>query len=152
MTPVKLREQVCRDRDDDKFIEAALAAGARTLIARDADLTILGKPFGFTTPGALLQAAAESACGGYPHEIQRLRVLGAKRCGALALDAQPKRSTDQSPIRVNAREPHILRSLGTVSRKPKGESVGLRGCEWPTKPTDQNHQQRNKNETDTNLI
>ena len=46
VTPVKLREQVCRDRDDDKFIEAALAAGARTLIARDADLTILRKPFG----------------------------------------------------------------------------------------------------------
>ena len=46
VTPVKLREQVCRDRDDDKFIEAALAAGARTLIARDVDVTILSKPFG----------------------------------------------------------------------------------------------------------
>ena len=40
VTPVKLREPVCRDRHDDKFIEAALAARARTLIARDADLTV----------------------------------------------------------------------------------------------------------------
>ena len=46
VTPVKLNEPVCRDRHDDKFIEAALAAGARTLIARDADLTVLQKPFG----------------------------------------------------------------------------------------------------------
>ncbi len=45
VTPVKLRETVCRDSHDDKFIEAALAAGARTLIARDADLTVLQKPF-----------------------------------------------------------------------------------------------------------
>lgn len=46
VTPVKLREPVCRDPDDDKFIEATLAAGARTLISRDADLTVLKKPFG----------------------------------------------------------------------------------------------------------
>ena len=46
VTPVKLREPICRDRHDDKFIEAALAAGARTLIARDRDLTVLQKPFG----------------------------------------------------------------------------------------------------------
>ena len=46
MTPLKFREPVCRDRYDDKFIEAALAAGARTLIARDRDLTVLQKPFG----------------------------------------------------------------------------------------------------------
>jgi putative PIN family toxin of toxin-antitoxin system len=56
VTPVKLREPVCRDRHDDKFIEAALAAGARTLIARDADLTVLQKPFGIEilTPRAWL--------------------------------------------------------------------------------------------------
>ena len=36
----------CRDPKDDKFIEAALAAGARTVIARDQDLTVLDKPFG----------------------------------------------------------------------------------------------------------
>jgi putative PIN family toxin of toxin-antitoxin system len=46
VTPVKLREPVCRDRGDDKFIEAALAAGAQTLIARDSDLTALKKPSG----------------------------------------------------------------------------------------------------------
>jgi putative PIN family toxin of toxin-antitoxin system len=56
VTPVKLREPVCRDRQDNKFIEAALAAGARTLIARDADLTVLEKPFGveILTPRAWL--------------------------------------------------------------------------------------------------
>ena len=56
VTPVRLREPVCRDRHDDKFIEAALAAGARTLIARDADLTVLQKPFGIEilTPRAWL--------------------------------------------------------------------------------------------------
>jgi len=56
VTPVRLREPVCRDPHDDKFIEAALAAGARTLIARDADLTVLQKPFGIEilTPRAWL--------------------------------------------------------------------------------------------------
>jgi uncharacterized protein len=56
VTPVRLREPVCRDRHDDKFIEAALAAGVRTLIARDADLTVLQKPFGIEilTPRAWL--------------------------------------------------------------------------------------------------
>lgn len=37
---------VCRDPKDDQFIEAALAGRARWLIARDADLTALEKPFG----------------------------------------------------------------------------------------------------------
>lgn len=46
VTPVKWREPVCRDRHDDKLIEALWAAGAQTLIARDPDLTILQKPFG----------------------------------------------------------------------------------------------------------
>lgn len=44
--PSALAEPVCRDPRDDIMIEAALAAGARTIIARDADLTVLGKPFG----------------------------------------------------------------------------------------------------------
>src|SRR4029077_18796786 len=35
-------------------------------------------------------------------------------------------------------------SRGIVSRKPKGESVGLRVYEWPSKPIDQNHQQGTK--------
>lgn len=46
VTPEPLRRPVCRDPMDDKFIEAALAAKARLLIARDADLTDLEKPFG----------------------------------------------------------------------------------------------------------
>jgi putative PIN family toxin of toxin-antitoxin system len=46
VTPVSLEQKVCRDSKDDKFIEAALAAGARTVIARDRDLTVLEKPFG----------------------------------------------------------------------------------------------------------
>lgn len=44
--PHSLTEQVCRDPKDDKFIAAALASGARTLITRDAGLTVLEKPFG----------------------------------------------------------------------------------------------------------
>ncbi|MBM3841567.1 MAG: putative toxin-antitoxin system toxin component, PIN family [Verrucomicrobia bacterium] len=56
VTPVKFDEPVCRDPKDDKFIEAALVAGARTLIARDPDLTVLHKPFGIEilTPRAWL--------------------------------------------------------------------------------------------------
>ena len=41
VTPTLLGRSVCRDPKDDKFIEAALAAGAQILIARDPDLTIL---------------------------------------------------------------------------------------------------------------
>ena len=46
VTPTPLRASVCRDPKDDKFIEAALAGDAHLLIARDADLTVLEKPFG----------------------------------------------------------------------------------------------------------
>ena len=46
VVPEPLARQVCRDPKDDKFIEAALAARARLLLARDADLTDLEKPFG----------------------------------------------------------------------------------------------------------
>ena len=46
IVPTPLTEPVCRDPKDDMMIEAALAAGAGTLIARDADLTVLEKPFG----------------------------------------------------------------------------------------------------------
>lgn len=46
VSPTPLANPVCRDPQDDKFLEAALAAGARLLIARDADLTDLEKPFG----------------------------------------------------------------------------------------------------------
>ena len=46
VSPVVLGQKICRDPHDDKFIEAALAAGARTIISRDRDLTVLDKPFG----------------------------------------------------------------------------------------------------------
>ena len=59
---------------------------------------------------------------------------------------RPKSNTRKRPRAAQ------LALSGTVSRKPKGESVGLRGCEWPKKPTDQKSSTRNKNETNTNLI
>jgi len=46
VVPDPLDRPVCRDPKDDKFIEAALAGGAKLVIARDADLTDLEKPFG----------------------------------------------------------------------------------------------------------
>ena len=46
VVPTPLIEPVCRDPKDDIMIEAALAAGAKTIIARDADLTVLEQPFG----------------------------------------------------------------------------------------------------------
>ncbi|MCL5746009.1 MAG: putative toxin-antitoxin system toxin component, PIN family [Acidobacteria bacterium] len=46
VVPEPLGRPVCRDPKDDKFIEAALAARARVVLARDADLTDLEKPFG----------------------------------------------------------------------------------------------------------
>ncbi len=54
--PCPLAQPACRDPKDDIMIEAALAAGARTIIARDADLTVLEKPFGIRilTPRAWL--------------------------------------------------------------------------------------------------
>jgi putative PIN family toxin of toxin-antitoxin system len=62
VTPLALRRSVCRDPHDDKFIEAALAAGSRTLIARDSDLTVLKKPFGIEilTPRAWLSRLSRS--------------------------------------------------------------------------------------------
>jgi putative PIN family toxin of toxin-antitoxin system len=63
--PEPLARPVCRDPSDDKFIEAALAAGARLLIARDADLTVLEKPFGVesVTPRQFL--------GRLPRQVRR---------------------------------------------------------------------------------
>jgi putative PIN family toxin of toxin-antitoxin system len=62
VTPVSLRERVCRDANDDKFIGAALAAGARTLIARDRDLTSLQRPYGIAilTPRQFLATLPRS--------------------------------------------------------------------------------------------
>ena len=54
--PRPLTKPVCGDPRDDIVIEAALAAGARTIIARDKDLTVLEEPFGIRilTPRAWL--------------------------------------------------------------------------------------------------
>ena len=56
VSPVLLREAVCRDGKDDKFIEAALGAQCRLIVARDKDLTVLEKPFGISilTPRTFL--------------------------------------------------------------------------------------------------
>lgn len=56
VTPGSLAKPVCRDPKDDLMIEAALAAGAHTIVARDADLTVLERPFGLRilTPRAWL--------------------------------------------------------------------------------------------------
>lgn len=60
--PTPLTTPVCRDAKDDMMIEAALAAGARTIIARDADLTVLEKPFGIEiiTPRQWLAALSRA--------------------------------------------------------------------------------------------
>lgn len=57
VVPEPLARQVCRDPKDDKFIEAALAAKARLVLARDTDLTDLEKPFGveIVTPRQFLR-------------------------------------------------------------------------------------------------
>lgn len=63
--PEPLGRQVCRDPKDDKFIETALAARARLLLARDTDLTDLEKPFGveIVTPRQFL--------GRLPRQVRR---------------------------------------------------------------------------------
>ena len=48
LTPVTLMERVSADRDDDKFIECALAARAEYIVSRDRHLLELRKPFGVT--------------------------------------------------------------------------------------------------------
>lgn len=65
VTPEPLGRPVCRDPLDDKFIEAALAARCRVLIARDRDLTVLEKPFGveIVTPRRFL--------AGLPRQLRR---------------------------------------------------------------------------------
>jgi putative PIN family toxin of toxin-antitoxin system len=62
VTPVELAQRICRDSKDDKFIAAALAAGASGIIARDNDLTVLEKPFGIAiqTPRAWLGTLTRS--------------------------------------------------------------------------------------------
>ncbi len=62
VAPYPLSKPVCRDLNDDMLIEAALAAGARTIIARDPDLTVLERPFGIRilTPRAWLATLSRS--------------------------------------------------------------------------------------------
>jgi len=58
--PAPLRERVCRDADDDKFIACALAARADAIVTRDRDLLVLEKPFGISvlTPRQCLRQLA----------------------------------------------------------------------------------------------
>jgi len=62
VAPHALGQTVCRDPNDDLMIEAALASGARTIIARDPDLAILKKPFGIQilTPRAWLASLSRA--------------------------------------------------------------------------------------------
>ena len=62
VAPHPLTKPVCRDPNDDMMIEAALAAGASTIIARDPDLTVLERPFGIRiiTPRAWLATLSRS--------------------------------------------------------------------------------------------
>jgi putative PIN family toxin of toxin-antitoxin system len=44
--PAPLGKQRSRDAKDDPYLACALAAGAKFIVSYDADLLILGKPFG----------------------------------------------------------------------------------------------------------
>ena len=44
--PILLPWPTCRDPQDDRFLECALAAPAKYLVSRDRDLLVLEKPFG----------------------------------------------------------------------------------------------------------
>ena len=59
--PVALPQRACRDPDDDKFLECAIAARADCLVSRDRDLIALQKPFGIQvlTPRQFLSVLAK---------------------------------------------------------------------------------------------
>jgi len=59
VTPMPFEEKVCRDPKDDKFIEAALAAGAKTIHCARPDLTVLEKPFGIAHANPALSGWAQ---------------------------------------------------------------------------------------------
>jgi predicted nucleic acid-binding protein len=46
VSPAPLGKQRSRDRKDDPYVSAALAAGVECLVTYDHDLLVLGKPFG----------------------------------------------------------------------------------------------------------
>ena len=54
--PAQLGKQRSRDSKDDPYLACALGAGAKIIVSRDADLLVLGKPFGIQimTPRELL--------------------------------------------------------------------------------------------------
>ena len=54
--PSPLGKQRSRDVKDDPYLACALGAGAKTIVTRDGDLLVLGKPFGIQiiTPRELL--------------------------------------------------------------------------------------------------
>ena len=54
--PMPLGKQRSRDRKDDPFLGAALAANSKAIVSYDNDLLILKKPFGITImrPAAFL--------------------------------------------------------------------------------------------------
>ena len=56
VTPAPLGKQRSRDAKDDPYLACALAAGAKFIVTRDADLLALEKPFGIqiVTPRELL--------------------------------------------------------------------------------------------------
>ena len=61
--PIPFEDKVCRDRRDNKLVEAALAErDCYTIIARDRDLMVLEKPFGIDifTPREWLDTLTQS--------------------------------------------------------------------------------------------
>jgi predicted nucleic acid-binding protein len=56
VAPAPLGKQRSRDVKDDPYLACALGAGAKTIVTRDGDLLVLGKPFGIQiiTPRELL--------------------------------------------------------------------------------------------------
>lgn len=61
VNPVRLTRPACRDPEDEKFLECALAAQAKYLVSRDADLLVLEKPFGVhvVTPRSFFSLLAQ---------------------------------------------------------------------------------------------
>ena len=61
--PAPLGKRRSRDATDDKFLAAALASGARHVVAYDDDLLALGRPFGVTiqTPEGFLRFLEEQS-------------------------------------------------------------------------------------------
>ena len=63
----------CRDADDLKFLELAVAGRARALVTGDADLLAVSGPLRFeiAAPAQWLVQIDRAPCGHVPHEILR---------------------------------------------------------------------------------